>query len=742
MNDNPRLSARVAGARRVPRPRRDRRVVVLQVAVLALLGTLLARLAYVQLIEGGEYRQAAASNSIREVVTNAPRGLVLDQVGRPLVSNRSALVIAVDRTELQRQPRNGDQVLEDLGALLGEAGSELRERMKPCGTAGAPPQPKCWNGPSTQPVVVADEVSEEVGLAIIEQRDRLPGVRASMAPVRAYPRAYGVNAAHLVGYLGPVTEAESKAQAEDPDAVAPSQVGRAGLEQQYDQILRGRPGVQRVALNRNGQVSRTVIDTQPEPGANLVTSIDARLQAVVEQELGKAIARARDAGKPADSGGAVVLDVTDGRVLAMASAPTYDPKIWAGGISSADYQRVTDPKSGIPLLNRATQGLFAPASTYKPFAAIGALASGYSASRNYDCPSAVNIGGQRFTNYHDQAYGSISLARALAVSCDTVFYRFGQQLWERDGGLDGGPGAKEAIAAAARSFGLGATTGIDLPGEYRGRVDSRATKQARYEEMKDAYCRRARDGYPELGDPARSELLRGYARDYCADGARLRVGDAVNASIGQGDTAVTPLQIAAAYAAIANGGTLWRPQIARAAVDRNGVVLEEFGPRKAGRVDVPAHSLPFLRDALARTPIDGTAAEAFRGFPLRAIPIGAKTGTGEVVGKETTAWFASFAPADSARYAVVCVVSQGGTGSGTCGPAVRAIYEALFGVVGSTVNPDRSILQGHEPSDSIPSVSDDGVGVTSPTVNVDAVNARPDQVGRKPGTGVSSPGPR
>lgn len=710
---DPRLSARPGGARRRPPRRRDRRVVVLQVLALALFGTLLTRLAFVQFVEGGEHRLAASSNSVRELVTNAPRGLILDQVGRPLVSNRSALVITVDRNELARQPSGGRKVLEDLGGLLGTTGAELAERMKPCGTPGAPRQPRCWNGPPTQPVVVADRVSEEVGLSIIEQRDRLPGVRAELSPVRAYPSPYGVNAAHLLGYLGPITREESEAvrEAAGEDDIVPSQVGRSGLEQQFDVDLRGVVGVKRVALNRHGEATKTILDRAAQPGSNVVTNVDARLQAVVQSQLQAAIDRARATGSPADSGAAVVLDATDGRVLALASEPTYDPKVWVGGISERDYARLTDPEGGTPLLNRVTQGLFAPASTFKVFSTIGAIESGFSSSASYPCPSAITVGGQRFTNYKEKPYGSITLEKALAVSCDTVFYRLALDMWQRDGGLDPGPRPAEAIAGAARDFGLGRRTGIDLPGENRGRVDSRESKQARYDEMKDDYCRRARDGYPEEKDRKRADLLKAYAADYCADGGRFRAGDALNAAIGQGETVVTPLQIATAYAAIANGGTLWQPQVVRAVTGRDGSVVREVAPKRVGKVSTSDSVLSFLRSSLARTAVDGTAMETFRGFPLRQIPVAAKTGTAEVVGKGNTSWFASFAPADDPKYVVVFMVSQGGTGSGTSGPSVRAVFEALFGVSGGSVNADRSVLVGGEPNRELPrEVTDDGVG--------------------------------
>lgn len=731
--------SRFASPRRAPTGPRDRRVIVIQVLVISLLATLLGRLAYVQFVEGGTHRVAADSNSVREVVTSAPRGLILDQVGRPLVANKSALVVTVDRAELSRQPDRGTGVLAALGEILGTSGQDLSDRMKPCGTAGALSQPLCWNGPSTWPVVVADRVAPEVGLTVVEQHERLPGVRATMSPVRAYPSPHGSNGAHLVGYLGQITDEESKAARAESDQIVPEAVGRSGLEQQYDQLLGGSPGVQRVALNRNGQANATLADTSAVPGDNLVTNIDARLQGVVEAQLQAALDRARKAGMPGDSGAAVVLDATNGRVLALASAPTYDPGVWVGGISNKDYDRLSDPNGGTPLLNRATQGQYAPASTFKVVSSAAAAQSGFSLGGTYPCPSSVSVGGQVFSNYESRSYGPISLARALAVSCDTVFYRLALQMWERDGGLNPTAHASEPVANAAKDFGFGKRTGIDLPGESRGRVVNRATKRAQHAELKDAYCRRATQGYPEEKDDKRARLLTSYAKDYCVDGAQFRAGDAVNQAIGQGDTVATPLQVATAYAAIANGGTLWQPQIVRAATKRDGTVSKQFEPKATGQLKVPSNVLDYIRSALARTPIDGTASNVFRGFPLGRIPIAAKTGTGEVDGKENTSWFVSFAPADEPRYVVLFMVAQGGTGSGTSGPSVRGVYEALFGVAGGSVDPSRSVLVGGEPSDSIPQVSEDGMGV-KPTASASATPS-PSQTPPGPSPAPSPPPP-
>jgi penicillin-binding protein 2 len=694
--------------------RRDARLVVLQVLFFSLIATLFLRVAWMQVGDSGQYRTAATANSVREVVVPAQRGLILDQQGRPMVANRSTLSVTVDRAELARQPDDGAAVLGQLATTLGTTPDTLTGRLKSCGTPGAPKQPLCWNGPNEQPVVVAEDVPQDVGLQLMESEGDFKAVRTELTPTRSYPSPYGINFAHAAGYLGQMTSSEVEALDEENRVMASSAIGRAGLEQRYNDVLMGTPGVQQVAVSRSGSVTDTLRDDSAVPGDNLVTSVDAKLQAVVEKQLMAAIELGREQGKPSDSGTIVVTDLTNGRVLAMASAPTYDPEVWVGGIEDAEYTRLTDEKEGNPLLNRATQGTYAPASTFKAISAAAAIKAGYDPNKAYACPSSYSVGGQAFRNYESKAYGLVDFARALAVSCDTVFYRLAHELWEADGGIKTGGNPTEAIYQEARSFGLGQRTGIDIPGESPGRVVGRETRIADYAERKDDFCLRAEQGYPELKSAERAELLKSYAQDYCAEGDRYRAGDALNFSIGQGDTVVTPLQMNSAYAAIANGGTLWQPQFAKAAVSRDGEVRKEFAPVSNGQVDASDSTLSYLRRALTTTSESGTTKGVFDGFPLSEVGgVAAKTGTAEVVGKTSTAWVSSFAPADAPKYAVTCMVSQGGTGSGTCGPSVRAIYEALFGVTGQTVNPKKSVLVGGEPATALPQISSDGLGANS-----------------------------
>ncbi len=691
------------------------RLVVLQVLVLALLATLGGRLWYVQVLAADRYQQAAADNRIREVAIPAARGLILDDRGRALARNGTSMVVSVDRTTLLRQPDGGERVLRRLARVLDRPLRELRGRTSLCGSPEAPDPPSCWNGSPYQSIPVTDDVGTDTVLRILERREDFPGVTAEVKAARHYPKPLGANAAHVLGYLGAVTEAEL-----DEGLPRGDLAGRAGLESRYDAELRGRPGVRRLAVDHQGRVTGTVGERPPVTGHSLVTSLDAKVQAVAERELRAAIQRARTEGDVnkdgkryrADSGAVVVLDVRTGRVVAMASWPAYDPNVWVGGISTKDYRGIMSAERNVPVISRAFQGEFAPASTFKVVTLPAAVRAGYSVDANYPCPSTYQIGNSRKANYESQGFGTISMEQAIEVSCDTVFYKFAYETWLRMGGAKAGVRARDPFHRMASGFGLGRPTGVDLPGERAGRIPDRRWKRAYWQQTRRYHCAQARTGYPDVerSDPERARYLTRLSRENCADGYVYRGGDAANFAIGQGDVLVTPLQMAVVYSAIANGGTLWRPSLAKVLISPSGRVVKRFAPRRAGRAPLDAHTLAFLQRALTEVTREGTGRGPFEraGFPLDRIPVASKTGTAEVYGKQTTSWFASYAPADAPRYAVVMMVSQGGTGSGVSGPSVAAIYKELFGVEGTEVDPRRGAIPGVDPPSSLPVIRPDG----------------------------------
>jgi len=703
------------------------RLAVLGVLIVSLLATMLARLFFLQVVSADVYTAKSSANRIRDVVTPATRGLILDQLGRPLVANRTTLVVSVDRTVVTKQPDKGKAVLGRLAKALGTTYEALSDKLVICGTNPLVKAPICWNGSPYQPIPVAKDVSQALALTIMEKRSDYPGVSAGLEAVREYPAPYGVNAAQMLGYLGPVTDSELAAQKEAQGSSSDESllqrtdlIGRAGLEAQYDGALRGTPGVKKLEVDLATNVVGVAGQTDSVPGDYLVTNIDARLQSVVEQQLYEAIKRARsqidknsNTHYKGDSGAAVVIDVTNGHVLAMASYPSYDPSIWVGGISKTEYGALTSKKANNPLISRATQGLFVPASTFKIVSSSAALQNGFSPGDSFDCPAYKIIGGRKFSNFEGEAPGTVSLAKGLAVSCDTMWYQVAADYWKADGGLSPRH-PRDVIENMAKSYGYGKQTGIDLPSESKGRVGGRAFKANQYATMKDIFCERAVKGYPEYSNKRKAAQLKAIAAYNCQYGGTYQIGDEVNLAIGQGDTAVTPLQVTMAYAALANGGTIWTPQVAKGLVASNGKIVKLFKPVKAGTLPVTASNLAFLRSAFSGvTSLPyGTGYNPFKGFPLSQIPIAAKTGTGQASGsQQSTSWFATFAPATKPKYAVVMMVSQGGTGAGTSAPSVRKIYEALYGVSGSKVDPTKSVLAGGAPTAKLPTVRSDGTPV-------------------------------
>ena len=668
------------------------RLAVLRVLVLSLLVTLGARLYYLQVLDQDKLVQTANKQHTREVILPAPRGAVVDDRGRPLVTNRTSLVVSVNRSELLAEPDDGAAVLGRLAKLIKVPATELARRITPCGKDVPKP---CWNGSPYQPVPVLADTTPDIVLKIAERREDYPGVSADAQTLRQYP--YGSLAAHSLGYVGPVNQGELDAaeKAGRTDLHLNAQIGRAGLEKTYDADLRGADGVRYVTVDNRGSVLGVQRETQPKRGETLVTSLDRDVQRVAEQALAAQIAKRRQevdkGGKryAAPSGAAVVMDPQTGRVIALATTPTYDPTVFVGGISRTELSRLTDEKAGVPLVSRAVAGQFAPGSTFKLSSTSAEVMSGRAPlSGTYSCPGSLRVGNRDKRNFEGRGIaGSIDLRIALAKSCDTIFYGFAQSDWYADEArVDNGEKPAEALQRMARAYGFGQEPGIDLPAgeQTAGRIVDRAFKKTRWEEQKAQYCADAKRGYPEVGDGARRSFLTRLAQENCVDGWRFRVGDAADLSIGQGETTVSPLQLAVAYSALVNGGRVFEPRIGRAVLGPDGRLVREIKPKVRAKVPVRAEVLNYIKSSLAFTPANGASGSlAFAGFPLDKVLVGGKTGTAEVFGKQDTSWFASWAPADRrARFVVVAMIEQAGLGAQAAAPVARAIHEGIYGLNG------------------------------------------------------------
>lgn len=663
------------------RLRRGRRRVgvvgVVLVLLVTLFGLLLGRLGQLQLVQGPELARAAVTVNTRTVTEQALRGRILDRTGAPFVDNTFETVVTVQRSVLVDAADGGRDLVTRIAAALGLPFDRLWGKTMLCGTVGAPAAPACFNGSPYVPIPVATGADARRALTLLEQPEKFPGVGVAAEPVRSYPHPDGALAPHLLGWVARADAAEvsgsqGRIGAEDV-------VGRSGLEAQYDAVLRGTNGATVVAIDPRGIVTGTVGSTAPVPGRDVVTHLDARLQARTEAALARAVGSARAQKLRADTGAAVVVDVTNGAVLAAASYPSYDPSVFVGGISRADLARLDDERSGTPLRSRLTAETFPPASTFKVISVPAAVNAGADLKGTYDCSPNLSVGGRVFDNYESRGYGPIDLHKALVVSCDTVFYRLAYAAWLEQGGLAAPVTAPDPFVSMAKAFGLGRRTGVDLPGEAAGRVPDRAWKEEYWLATKGEACKRASSGYPEVArtDRARADYLKQLAVENCATGYQYRAGDAVNFSIGQGDTAVTILQMAGVYAAIANGGTLWQPQVA--AAYRSPAGTTTIPPKRVATVPLRPDVAAYIRSALGDvTRPGGSAGTAFKGFPQDRYPLAGKTGTGEVFGKQATAWFAGFGPTTRPKYAVVVVVGQGGSGSKVAAPAVRQIFDAIL----------------------------------------------------------------
>jgi penicillin-binding protein 2 len=679
-------------------------LLVVQIFILTLMMALLGRLFYLQVAAAPKYKDAALSIQSRDVINPAIRGLIVDSSGVPLALNRVGLAITVDRITLDKQSDKGTSVLANVSTLLGLSYTDVYRATRLCGELPKYDKAGCWTGSRYQPIPITKEADPEIALQIVERTNEYPGIGASPVAIRNYPGYAGVNAAHELGYVGPVTEDDLSGK-NGRSYYRSETIGKTGLEYQYDSYLRGTPGIRTVIVDRKESITRESQNTQPVGGNHLVTSLDVRLQAGVESALSDAVRRARASGKPADSGAAIVMDVRNGQILAMASYPTYDPNAWEKGLSVADAKALFSEKNGVPALSRPLQGLFAPASTFKSVSVVAAANAGYDLNATYNCPAETQVGNRAFQNFDSKPLGRVSLKKGIAVSCDTLWYQIAFDEWLRDGGLKPKSNPNDYFFKAAQGFQVNKKTEIDMPSELSGRLADRTWRKNWYAANKDFYCNYKDRAKKNQLTPFLVEL----ARENCIDGDKIRAGDAVNFSIGQGDTVITPLKLTQMYAAIANGGKIWRPSVAKAVVSTNGKVLKKIGSKQLGTLPATQATLNFLHGALREVVTGGTATSAFVGFP---VAISGKTGTAQVFGKNKngtlkadTSWFASYGPTENPRYAVVMMVSQGGFGASVSGVGVRKIYETLFGVSGSKVDPAKAIFPDGRPPIKIPKIS-------------------------------------
>jgi penicillin-binding protein 2 len=594
------------------------RYAALGIAVLCVLGLLLGKLWTMQILNGAAYAQQAEQNRIREVTSQAPRGRILDRSGRELVSNRASMAVLVAPSA-----KNDTETLSKLSTVLGTPLADIRSRVASVKEEALAPRVVALDVPMSQISYIAEHASD------------FPGVEVGARPVREYPQ--GALAAHVVGYTGEVSQSQLTAS---PDTYQyGDMVGKSGAELQFETVLQGDRGQRLIEVDAAGRPRKIIQETDPVPGHDVVLTIDSKTQAVAEHALAQALVDAHKAKFPkAAAGAAVALDVRTGEVLAMASTPTYDPQLFLGGISKRNWESLTTTASQYPLTNRAIMGLYPAASTFKAMTGLAGLQNHMiSSGTTNDCKGSWIEMGKQWKKFcwNKAGHGVEDFYAAIRDSCDSYFYHVGY-LFYRDKG--------EKLQKFARKFGFGAKSGIDLPGEASGRVPDAAWK-AEYNA-----------NYPEY--------------------RQWLPGDTVNLAIGQGDLLVTPLQMANAYAGIANGGKVMTPHVLREVLAPDGSAPLTYEPKVAFDSGTSSGNLSAMRSALTLVTSDGTAKEAFAGFPVK---VAGKTGTAQVAGKDDYAWFVGFAPAEKPRYVVAVLVEQGGHGGSVAAPAAREILASLLG---------------------------------------------------------------
>jgi penicillin-binding protein 2 len=676
-------------------PASRRRLWVLHLVVAALIISLGVRLWNVQVLNTRNYAALAAQDMTESVVVPSVRGEILDDTGQPMVANKTALVVSVNIAKLS-QRSDEPAVLARLASALHMSVKLLSEKVRLCGPHVSQP---CWVGSPYQPVPVDQNVSDQVALQIMENPGDYPDITAQVQPVVSYPEPDGANPAQVLGYLQPITQQEvAQRHLTITGFSGVDLVGQAGLEAEYDAQLRGTPGIEKVAINADGVVTGTVSETPPTAGDDLVTSINAPLQADVQNLLSNAIHNAQNEGHNVKDGAAVVLTTT-GRVVAMASYPDYNPSIWINGVSNKEFSRLFANDG--PIYNYVTQGEYAPGSTWKVTTTAAAVSQGFPLYGQYDCPATVDIGGRSFANDGNPNEGYMSLQEALIQSCDTVFFELGYDMYEKNepwiNSIRSPNSPIQPMAKMEVDWGFGNYPGIDLPEQSAGSVP---TRQWLYWLWKDnAYtnedwCRNGR----EYGS-----YVQQIEFDDCQDGWVWEPGQAAISAIGQGYVTVTPLQLADAYAALANGGTLYSPRVGEALISPSGKVVERINPPVIRHLPVSGGTLAYIRTALQGVVTSGTAAGAFGGFPLNRVCVAGKTGTAQVQGQAANSVFVSFAPCYHPKYVALVIIPNTGYGADFAAPTVRKIWDAIYGLEGS-----KGALPSGQVPGALPTISASG----------------------------------
>jgi penicillin-binding protein 2 len=621
-------------------------VSVLGVAMLVIFAVLVLRLWALQILSGTTYVKQAAANSFRTVRVQAPRGEIVDRNGVPLVTNAPATAILLWPGDLPKVYTARYAELREIAKVTSVPLYEIAAGIKARRDAND----------LVTPVTVRQSASDSMVYYLYEHSAQFPGVTTWRTFIRHYP--YHSLAAQVLGYVGEISPAELAARAKQ-DYKPGDEIGQSGVESTYDSYLRGVPGSARLHIDALGRPRSSLATTTiAKPGNNVRLTIDSKLQVAAEKALQYGIGLAQANKQWYARGGAIVaLDPNDGSILAMASSPSYDPSVYAGHVTgrelgAAGLTPKTSAAKNTPSLDRAVSGLYPPGSTFKPVTALAAMQEHMLSPYAYlPCTGTFTSPQDRshrtFHNWDPNVDQAMDLPTALAYSCDTYFYRVGNEFYNLP--ADRG----QPMQKWAEMFGFGKPTGVDIGPEAAGLVPTIGWRRKHFTTAVD-----------KLWKP----------------------GDSIQLAIGQGDLLVTPLQMARFYALLANGGKLVTPHVLMDVESPNGAAVPVPATPAPKVVGVDPAALQVVQKGLweATHLSFGTSYAVFGDFP---VSIAGKTGTAEKVvsmpgytGLQNQSWWCGYGPSDSAKLVVCAVIENGGHGGDAAAPAAAQVFASYFHV--------------------------------------------------------------
>lgn len=599
------------------------RIAILTALLIAAIATVLLRLWSLQVLDGQHYRALAQDHGVLDVRVHPPRGEILDRDGRVLVDNHTVMSLEMRPSDLPSDPGERRAELRRLGGLLGLSQGAIRRKV------GETPQYAGY------PVVLRQGVDRRLLFYLLENQDRFPGVRVERTYIRDYKD--GSLAAHLLGIVGQVTPHQLTRPAYR--SLKPGDIiGQAGVEYTYDKYLRGTAGSQRIQVDALGRPRGQLGSSPARAGDNLRLTLDTGLQEVGEAGL-------RNKGLP---GAFVAMNVNTGAILAMGSYPTYDPSFYTRPHTKAQYDAFGS-RPGDPLVDRADQGGYPTGSAFKPITATAALEDHLiSPSTIFDDTGSLDIGGITLHNAGGAANGPVDMSTALKVSSDVYFYNLGLHASASGNGGQ--------IQDWAFKYGLGRKPDVDIPDATTGLIPTPAWRNRVFRHHSNPYIDRP-----------------------------WTQGDNVNLAVGQGDVQVTPLQLARAYAALANGGTLVAPHVGGRIVDVHGRTVRAIRPPPQRHLHISPETRNVILGGMHRAADEagGTSYPVMGTFP---IPVAGKTGTAQRDGQQDQSWYGVIAPYNNPQIVVTVTVERGGFGVESAAPIARAILERYFNQRAGSVN--------------------------------------------------------